>query len=847
MSWTALWRLAWRRLWWQARAGEYRLLLVALLLATASTTGVERLAHRVTGVIEGQARTLVGADLALRATEPIRQAHIDTAQGHGLATARTAQMRTMLAHDGRFVLADLKAVAATWPLRGQVTLQPWSLPAAATEAASDAAAHGNEALNRAPRPGELWLDPALVERLGVAPGERVRIGRQDFLLAGLIVHEPDRGSDFLGLAPRALIAWDDLAATGLIAPGSRVQYRLLVAGRPQAVAAWSATTATDLTPHERFIDIEDEQGGVRETVERARRFLTLASLTVVLVSGVAVALAAERLARRQRLHVALLRAWGADLRTTATLVGLESAWLGAFAATLGVLLGGAVEQIIAWLLAGATLGAAPLPLMTGAARGFAVALLTLFAFAGPPLLALAREPPIRVLRPGRAHVGLSAHLPLAALGLALILLPWEPAAREISGWLLAGLTGLVLAQAVVGFAFVHLAGKLRVAAAGPLRQGLASLARRRGQAVLQMVAVASGLCLVLVLTLVQHELMAGWGQRLAAGTPNHFLINILPEEATAVRDQLRAAGVAEVELHPMIRGRLTEIDGRPLVPGALPTARARHLAEREFNLSIATQPQPDNRIVAGQFWPHSGAQPKQFSVERDVALALGYGLGDRLRFSVGGEPVEATVTSLREVQWDSFNVNFFVVAPPGLLEGLPHTFVTSFHLPQGDEQSLLRRLVEAHPSLTVIDIRAQLAVLEGLIDRAAQGLSGVFALSLAAAALVLFAALAGSHDERRREAALLLALGASRARLTASLAAEFATLGLLSGLIAACAAAAIGVVLASEVFGLAYLPGPGLFLLGPLLGMVGVLAIGLAGTRDVVHTPPARVLAAEAG
>lgn len=835
----ALWRLALRRLWWQARAGEFRLLVAALVLAAASTTGVERLAARAAQAIENQMNTLVAADLALRSTEPISPPRIQSARARGLASARTAQLRTMLARDGRFVLAELKAVEATWPLRGAVELRRRPMPEAL-------ATQTGERVARAPRPGEIWLEPTLGQRLGVVQGDRVRVGRSDLAVAGWIHAEPDRGSDFLGLAPHALVAWEELAHSGLLAPGSRVQYRLLVAGDADEVAAWGAAVAADRAPHEQFIDVQGEQGAVRGTMERARRFLSLASLTVVVVSGVAVALAAQRLARRQRPHVALMRAWGADSRTTFALIGLESLLLGVVAALSGVLLGVLVEQALAGLAWPQTLAPAPLPPATGLARGFGVATITLLAFAGPALARLARVPPIRVLRQDGTGGDLPAHLPLAALGLAAILMPWQPDTRALSGWVLAGLVGLVLVQTLIGWAFVHLAGRLRVAAGGPLRQGLASLARRRGQTVLQMVAVAAGLSLLLVLTLVQQEIIAGWGQRLGTGTPDHFLINILPEEAPAVRERLLAGGVA-AELHPMIRGRLIAVDGRALTAHDLPPGRARQLAEREFNLSIATHPQRDNRIVAGQFWPATGAPPAQFSAEQQVAGLLGFGLGDRLRFSVAGQPVEATVTSLREVQWDSFNVNFFVVAPPGLLEGLPHTFVTSFHLPDAGREAVLRGLLEAHPSVTVIDIRAQLAVLAGFIDRAAQGLRGVFILSLAAAALVLLGALAGSQDERRREAALMLALGATRGRLMASLAAEFATLGLLAGLVASLAAAAIGVVLARQVFALEFFPGPTLFLVGPLLGLTGVLAVGLVGTRAVMRTPPARVLALDTG
>jgi putative ABC transport system permease protein len=840
MTLTALLRLALRRLWRQARAGEYRLLIAALLLAAASTTGVERLAARAGAVLDRQAGELVAADLALRSTEAIPTARLEAAAGGGLTTARTAQFRSMLAVGERFVLSDLKAAEAAWPLRGALDLRRGASP--------EAVARGEgERVTRAAAPGELWLEPALGQRLGVGEGDAVQVGKLKLPVAGWIVSEPDRGSDFLGLAPRALMAWADLEASGLIAPGSRVQYRLLVAGPQPAVEAWAAVMRPALTPHERFIDVQAEQGNVRETVERARRFLALASLTVVIVSGVAVALAGQRLARRERTHVALMRAWGADGRTTLSLIGLETLCLGLFTAVPGVLAGVLAEALVAGLALPAVFAGVSVPATTGCGRGLAVAALTLLLFAGPTLWQLARVPPIEVLRSGRSGGSVPRHLVPAALLLAVVLLPWDADTRALSGWVLLGLAGLVLVQAVAGLAFVQLAGRLRIATGGPWRQGLASLARRRGEAVLQLVAVSMGLTLLLVLTLVQRELIASWGQRLAEGTPNHFLINILPEEAEAVQERIAAAGVASPALYPMIRGRLTAIDGEPVDPATLPDGRARQLAEREFNLSIARRPQQDNRIVAGRFWGSEAAEPGQFSAERGIADLLGFGLGSELTFSVAGQLVTARVSSLREVQWDSFNVNFFVVAPPGLLEGLPQTFVTSFHLPPAARAGFASALVQAHPSVSIIDVEAQLAALQGFVDRAAQGLSGVFLLSLAASALVLLGALAGSQDARRREAAVMLALGASRARLRASLAAEFAVLGLSAGLVASLAAAAIGVTLGREVFQLDYSPGLLLFVAGPLAGLIGVVTVGLAGTADVMRTPPARVLAAEGG
>nr|HNI23960.1 FtsX-like permease family protein [Plasticicumulans sp.] len=400
-------------------------------------------------------------------------------------------------------------------------------------------------------------------------------------------------------------------------------------------------------------------------------------------------------------------------------------------------------------------------------------------------------------------------------------------------------TAVLLALGAWGL--TRLLGRLRGRVGVAWRFGLANVSRRGGASIVQVVAIGLGLMVLLVLTLVRTDLLAGWRASLPPEAPNRFLINVQPGEVEALQAELHAAGLGAATLHPMVRGRLTQIGERPVSAADYPEPRAQRLVEREFNLSWAEAPQPDNRIVAGR-WFGPGARA-EVSVEQGLAETLGIRLGDRLRFAVAGQSVEGTVTSLRSVEWDSFHVNFFVVFPPGALDGLPATWITSFHLPAG-RQALIAELVRAHPSVTVLDIDALLSKVREIIERVVLGVEYVFLFTLAAGLAVLYAAIQATRDERRYEAALARTLGASRRVVLQGLIAEFAVLGLLAGVLAAAGASALGWGLAQQVFDFPYRPDPLLWLAGAAAGVFGVGLAGLAGTRAVLDQPPLATLRA---
>lgn len=823
--------LALRQTWRDARGGELRVLAAALVIACAAVAAVGFFTDRIRLVLDHQAGELLAADLVIAGTQPPADFLDAEAARRGLAHARTLTFPSVVLNGETSALAELKAVAPGYPLRGTLKVAPEPY-APATDS------HG------IPARGTVWADAQLLGELGAQVGDRLDVGAGSYTIARVLAYEPDRGGDLFSLAPRLLMHLDDVPATQLVQPGSRVTWRLLLAGAPEALAGYRDWLGLRLPASARVQDVREARPELRVALERAGRFLGLAATAAVLVAGVGIAIAARRYALRHRDAVALMRCFGVTQRRVLALYGIELVLLGLAGGLVGAALGWLAQQGLASILgtlAGGELPAAswrPLP------ATLATGLVAVLGYAAPPLAQLRTVPPLRVLRresapadPWTAAGYVSATLAAAALVL------WQAGEPRLAGYVLAGTlaTGVVLAAGA--WALTRLLGRLRARVGVAWRFGLANVARRGGASVVQVVAIGIGLMVLLVLTLVRTDLLAGWRASLPPEAPNRFLINIQPGEVAALQAQLRADGLGGAALHPMVRGRLTQIGDRPVAAADYAEPRAQRLVEREFNLSWAARPQPDNRIVAGTWFGADARGRPEVSVEQGLAETLGIRLGDRLRFAVAGQTVEGTVTSLRSVEWDSFNVNFFVVFPPGVLDALPATWITSFYLPPG-RQALVAELVRAHPSVTVLDIEALMQKVREIVERVVLGVEYVFLFTLAAGLAVLYAAIQATHDERRHEAALARTLGAPRSVVLQGLIAEFAVLGLLAGVLAATGASALGWGLARQVFDFAYRPDPLLWLAGAAAGVFGVGLAGLAGTRAVLDQPPLATLRA---
>ncbi len=827
--------LALRLLAREWRAGEMRVVLLAVALAVASLTAVRYFADRVEQALGTEANTLLAADLALVSDHPIDAAFVREAQASGLRVSQTTTFLSMTLAGERNLLTGIKAVAAGYPLRGDLRIAPELFAADAPTRA-------------VPAPGEAWVDSRLASGLGVKLGDQVDVGAISLRIAAILTFEGERGGNFMALAPRLMLNAEDLPRTGLVQVGSRVVYRLLVAGREAGdqakVTAFHAWAKPRLGRGEQLEDVRDARPELRQVLDRAQRYLGLAALLTVLLAAAATQMALRRYVQRHFDQFALLRCFGATQRRLFSLYLLQLGALGLLAGVLGSALGWLAQAGMVHLLGDAIRIGLPPPSLLPPLLGVAAGVLLVLAFSLPALLRLARVPALRVLRRDLGAPPAGAMLAQGA-GLAVVagLLFWQAGELRLGLIVGGGVLGLMLAAALAIQLLLLPLPWLAQRMPASVRLGLLNLRRRRWETTLQAMALSLGLLALLLLTLVRGDLFDSWRNQAALGAPNRFVINIQPEQVDAVRQSLAGQGIADVILYPTARARLIRIGERLVSPDdyvdGSDDARAKRLVEREFNLSSLADLPPNNEVVAGRWSGQEG-----FSVEVGLAKTLRINLGDELVFDAGGLPLSGRVTSLRKVEWDSFQVNFFVIAPPGAFNALPQSFITSFHLPPG-RGAVLARLVADFPNLTVIDVEQVMVELRGMLDRVSAAVELIFLFSLAVGVLVLLAALYARRDERAREIGLWRTLGASRRRVMLALATEFTALGLIAGGLAAAAASGVAWLLAERVFELPHAASPVVWLAGFGGGWLLVLGAGLLASRGILQAPPMQSLRRE--
>lgn len=825
--------LAWRQLRRDLAAGEVRILLAALVLAVLAITAVGFVTDRAARALALQANQLLGGDAVVRADAPIDGAIRRAAQAPGLRSTETVELATMVSvgsgDDAALQLGELHALGPGYPLRGEFVLLD---------------ADGRETAARGvPAPGTAWLDRAGADTLGAHIGDRLGLGDAQLRLAALVAQEPDAALDYFNIAPKVFIHAADLPATGLVQEGSRVGYRLVVAGDADAVQRFTDLARARLQRGQRLETVRDARPEIRSALDRAGRFLGLAALVSVVLAAVAVAMAARRHSERHLSGAAVMRCLGASQRTLVLVHVGELVLLALVGSVLGVALAFTLQWAIgAWLAR--TLGIdIPAASLLPALQGLGVGLVVLLAFGAPPVLALRRVPALRVLRRDldRTEPSAWAVVLLGLAGLAALLY-WQAGSASLAASLLGGLLAAFAALALLAWLLVGVVRKLRARLRGSLRYGLANLSRRPATSIAQVSALGLGLMALLLLTFVRTDLLDRWRLSLADTAPNRFIINVQDDQVDAVRAHIAAAGMVEPTLFPMIRARLSAVNGKPVTGDdyASRGERARRLAEREFNLSVAASLRGDNKVVAGRFWEDPPRAP-ELSVEQEFAQTLGWQVGDTVAFDIAGQRFQARITSLRSVEWESFRPNFFVIASPGALDGYPASHITAVTVPDGNTR-FTGDLVRAFPNLTVIDVGAVLDQVRRTADQVSTVVEVVFWFSLAAGLLVLMAAVSASQDERLLEGAVMRVLGGSRLQLRLAQASEFAAIGLLSGLVAAIAASLLAGVLATRVFDLPWTADWGMAAAGGALGMAAALLAGLFATRRVLEAPPSVTL-----
>jgi putative ABC transport system permease protein len=825
--------LAWRQTLRDFRAGELRLLALAVMLAVAALSAVGFFADRLNGGLARDARALLGGDALIGSDQPTPPELVARARELGLKLATSASFPSMarapddLGAASRLVA--VKAVSEAYPLRGTLRLK--SAPEAAEREVAGA-----------PARGAVWVDAALLDALQLGIGDELLLGDASFDIAQIIVIEPDRGAGFMSFAPRVMLNQADLEATGLVQPASRVSYRLALAatdGQEAALrefVAW-AEARIKAAPL-RGVRVESMQSGrpeMRQTLDRAEKFLNLVALLSALLAAVAVGIASRDFAQRHLNDCAMLRVLGLSQARIAGAYTLEFVGVGALASLCGVFIGLAVHLVFVWLLAGLLSADLPLPGVWPALFGMGVGLTLLLGFGLPPVLQLARVPPLRVIRRDVGALKASSLLVLVAGGAGFVgLLLAVSADLKLGLIAVGGFAAAIAVFAGLSWLAVMLLKRAVPETRAPPWLVLATrqIAARPAFAVLQVSALAVGLLALVLLVLLRTDLIDSWRKATPPDAPNRFVINLQPEQSEAFRKTLADAGVKRYDWFPMIRGRLVAINGKAVDADSLGGERAKRLVEREFNLSHDARLPPHNLLSTGRW---TSEEDDAISVEEGLAETLGVKLGDRLRFDIAGQLREGRITSLRKVDWSSMRVNFFVMFPKADMPGLPLSYISAFRAP--DTPGFDNRLSRDFPNITNVDISASIGQVQRVLDQVVRAVEFLFAFTLAAGLVVLFAAVSATREARAREFGLMRALGASSALLARVQRTELLGVGALAGLLASLAAMLVGWALARYAFEFSWNASAWVPLIGALAGALLALAAGWWGLREVLRRP----------
>lgn len=822
--------LAARQLLRDARAGELRVLFFALIVAVAASTAIGYFGSRLNSAMLLRATEFLGADLILSGSTPAKPEQIEAGTALKLDHSQIVIFSSVVATDNGIQLASVKAVDAAYPLRGELK--------------SADAPYQPEVTGGEPGPGEAWAEARVLVALNLKVGDSIDVGSTTLKVTRVLTYEPDRAGNFYSLTPRVMINMADLEATKVVQPGSRVSFRDLWRGTPQQLAAYRKAIEPALAPNQKIDDARDGNQQIGGALGKAERYLNMASLVAVLLAGVAVALSAARFAVRRFDASALLRCLGLSRNEALVLFSLQLAILGIAASVAGALLGWFAQLGLFYLLENLLPAAVPPGGWLPALAGIGTGLVALAGFALPPLAALGRVPPLRVLRRDMLPIPASTWLVYGAALLALGLIMWRLSLDLILTFALLG-GGLIAAVVLGGILLLALQSLRRLLANAslPWRLGLGQLLRHPMAAAGQSLAFGLILLSMGLIALLRGELLDTWQNQLPKDAPNYFALNILPAERDHFAERMGQLSTHSAPLYPMIPGRLMSINGEAVSKFVTKDSRGENATQRDLNLTWAANLPEGNTITEGQWWNNEQAPTDAIpgvSVETKLAKSLNMKLGDTLSFVIGGATHEVRVTSLRDINWDTFQPNFFMIFQPGTLKDVPTTYLTSFYLAPGNDQQIVE-LSRAFPAVTILQVEALLEQLRSILDQVTLAVQYVLLFVLAAGLAVLFSGLQATLDERIRQGALLRALGANRALLIKARRIEFGLLGAVSGVLAALGCEVVSFALYRYAFNLEWHPHAWLLVL-PLIGALLVGGAGVFGTRRALNASPLTVL-----
>jgi putative ABC transport system permease protein len=812
----------WKAFGRDIRLTEVRLLIAALALGVASVSSVGFLVDRFDAALKRDAAQLLGGDVVISADNPISPEISTQALARGLRTASSASFPSMVMAGDNAVLAAAKSVSANYPLRGKLTIAD--------------AAGVQTLMSSGPPRGQLWVDESLLSTLNIKIGDFLQLGAIKYPVTRTIVIEPDRGAQFANFSPRVMFHLDDLPATELVQPGSRIRWRMTFAGEPAQVNVWRLQLEKTLPRGQRLESLASGRPEMQQTLDRAQRFLSLVSLVAALIASVAVLLAAREYVNRQQNGIAIARTFGLQSGEIMSTLAVEFSLIALLACLGGAAVGWGLHWILAFLLQDLVGVELPPPTAAPVLVGMAIGAVLTAGVVMPRVLQLANIPTLAVIRKDAVPLARASFLAyvLAAGGvfglLVLSVRDTQLAMGVAAGFAVGTAIFAVLVRGITrGLALVrlHVPGFA-------LRNALAACARRPQGVVVQTLALSVGLMAIALLVLIRGDLISAWQKSVPIDAPNRFVINLQPDQVEAFKTSVVALGLPKPELNPMIRARLIEKNGVALGPENFIDERAKRLVDREFNASYATTLPGHNKIKEGVWFK---ADQPEISMETSIMETLGLKLGDMLTFDVAGQSIKVNITSTREVAWDSMRVNFFAIGSPAIFSDQPQTFISAINVPDQKTKEF-QGLVKTFPNITIVDTRNVIAQVQGVLTQVIRAVEFLFLFAMAAGVVVLFVATSATRDERRREAAVMRALGASSGQIRASQAWEFAIIGAIAGMLAAVGSSILAFLIGKYGFNFSYLPSVWVASTTVFAGVFVTLAGGWWAVRYAVNTPP---------
>ena len=822
-------RLAWRFLLRDWRSGELWLLVSALLMAVAVSTAIALFSDRLQLALGRQVAEVLGADMMIQSPQRLKPKILQAARSHGLKLSTVLEFPSVVIAGDNMQMVSAKAVENNYPLRGHIRTA--SQPFAPDQQVSDI-----------PKPGEAWLEPRLFPLLDIKIGDQVMLGNASLTITRAITLETDRGGDFYSLSPRLMFNMADLERTGIIQPGSRVGWKLLLAGDLNALEQFSHWAKGELAANEKLQTADNSQRSLRNSVMRLKQFLGLASIASMLLAGVAVAMASQRFVERRFDNCAVMRCLGASRRQVLILMLGELSLVALLVALPGVALGWLLQEGIIILLQGVLPAWLPqpgwLPMLVGGATG----IITLAGFGLAPLLRLQSVSPLRVLRRALAPAPAASWLVYSCSLLAVFSLLWYHTGELLIASILAVACGAILLVISLGIQLLlSRLGNRQHLARLPVswRPGVNRLIQGRGKSAAQLLAFTLTFLAMAVVLMLRTDLLVRWQQQLPAQTPNYFAMNIQPAEVVDYAQFLQDNGITTSQLYPIVRGRLIRMNGEPIREAVSKEGRNNQALNRELNMTWSAQLPEKNQLEQGQWW--SAGSREGLSIEAELAAELGINIGDRLTFLVSGQEFTEAVSSIRSVQWESFRPNFYMIFPQAVLQDMPATWLNSFYLNPNDKL-LLNKLITQFPTMTLLDLDAVIGQVQAMLTQSSFAVEAMLVALLVAGFLVMLAVIESSIDERLKEGALIRSLGGTKRQLLVMQVGEFVLFGFLAGCLAACGTELTSYLLNARVFELPWQPAWLMWLILPLFGALALGICGWLGVRRVITQSPANIL-----